>query len=124
MMRLSCAKASARRSCSPKSRAVAEGDHELAVDVVGRFEAENVRVIEACGELDFLGEIGERFLAHQVRVWNLQRHIHAFERVERAEHGGERANRELREQAVLSKFLTGAEHRAYAAIHGAARLST
>ena len=49
-------------------------------------------------------------LVHQIRMRNLQRDVDAFECVERAEHRGERADRELRQQSVFAKFLSSAEH--------------
>ena len=67
-------------------------------------------MIEPGGQLHFLGEVGERLLVHQIRMRNLQRDVDAFERVERAEHRGERTDRELRQQSVLAKFLSSAEH--------------
>ena len=54
----------------------------MAVDEVGRLEAEDVRMIELRGQPHFARKVVERFLGHQTLVRNLQRNVHAFERIE------------------------------------------
>ena len=95
----SWANATARSSCSPKSSAVSQRqpprqplfqrllaerqrDHEVAVDEVGRLESEDIRMIELRRQPHFARKVVERLLGHQPLVRNLQRNVHAFERIE------------------------------------------
>ncbi len=67
-------------------------------------------MIEPRRQLHYAREIVDRLLPHQMGVRNLQRNVNALKRIKRAEHRGKCADRQLREQSILAKFLSRAKH--------------
>ena len=98
-----------RQSLFERLLAQRQRDHEVAVDEVGTLEPQDIRMIELRGQPHFARKVVERFFRHQTLVRNLQRHVNAFERIERTKHRRIRPIGKPRLEFVLADFLAGLE---------------
>jgi len=87
-----------------------ESNHEMPVNKTGILESQDIGVVEACHQPDFLAEIVEEFLVHQMGVVHLERHADPLDRVECPVDVGKRPLCEPPLDRVLAQFLPRSEH--------------
>lgn len=85
-------------------------DDELAIDVVGVLERQDVGVVEPGDESDFLAELFECLGVQQVRVGHFEGNANALDGVARLVHHRETAFGDLALDDVLTKSLASAKH--------------